>query len=135
MSLLPIGRPSYRWFAITLIAAAALYGWYVMVEYERLNELNQRQLANTAADLKATLDTALETVHRFDAKSKDTQAAGSEPAGTSGQTPRSKLCDFDASQPYLDVAACARQQSTPAVLGPGDPHPRRVRPGARHRYR
>jgi hypothetical protein len=114
MSLLTFGRPSYRWFAIALIVASAFYGWYVMVEYERVNELNERQLANTAADLKATLDTAMETVIRFNAKSKDSQAAArSDAAGTADQSAHSPLCDFDASQPYLDVAACLPLESQP----------------------
>jgi len=119
MSLLPFGRPSYRWFSIALLVASAFYGWYVMVEYEHLNELNQRQLANTAADLKATLDTAMETVHQFDAKSKNGHAAAEDddrqpvPATDEASDP-THLCEFDSSQPYLEVGACTRHESPPS---------------------
>jgi hypothetical protein len=100
MTLLPFGRPSYRWFTIALIVALASYGWYVVVEYDRLNELNQRQLSNTATDLKATLETAMETVRQFDATPE-----------TSHQSSPSPLCDFDKNQPYLEVTACTNGES------------------------
>jgi hypothetical protein len=113
MSLIPAGRASYRWFTITLLVASAFYAWYVMAQYDRLNDLNQRQLFNAAADLKATLETAMETVVRFDARS-----VRFDPSSKDIEDHQS-LCDFDAGQPYLELAACTRSDSPPPSWSPG----------------
>ena len=117
MSSVLSGRASYRWFGIVLLVAAGFYAWYVIAQYGRLNDLNQRQLANAAADLKSTFETAMETVRRFDAKSSDIKAHPSETTseGQEAENPDAgpSVCDFDAGQPYLELAACTRRDSPP----------------------
>ena len=54
--------PLYWRLAIGLLAAAGAYAWFVSAQYGRLNDLNQRELANAAAELKRTLENAVETV-------------------------------------------------------------------------
>ena len=92
------GRRSYRWLVIALGAIVGVYAWYAITQYERLNDLNQRQLSNAAAELKTTLETALGTVSQFDQKWRTwkSRGTGSEP----------QVCDFDTSQPYLDTDRC-----------------------------
>ena len=83
------GRRFHRRLAIVLLAAAGAYVWFVTVQYGRLNDLNQRQLAHAAAELKRSLENAVETVSRF------------KPS----ETDKSPLCTFDWDQPYLTLAS------------------------------
>ncbi len=104
-------RRSYRWLGITLAAVVGVYAWYAISQYERLNDLNQRQLSNAAAELKTTLETAFGTVSQFDQKWrrwKSGKASGAEPL----------VCDFDASQPYLDTEQCNDGWSNARVVHP-----------------
>jgi len=109
MTLASSGRASYRWLTITLLVAAGVYAWYASAQYGRLNDLNQRQLSNAGAELKAALDTAVETATRFNAKRaawQDSRTSKSTRSKPGGDEP--KLCDFDDNQPYLELDACAR---------------------------
>jgi len=82
-----VRRQLYLRLAIGLLAAAGAYVWYVTVQYGRINDLNQRQLANAAAELKNSLENAIGTVGRFNPAKDDTEA----------------LCQFDVDQPYLTL--------------------------------
>jgi hypothetical protein len=104
MTLEQSGRTSYRWLTITLLVAAGAYGWYAIGQYGRLNELNQRQLSNAGAELKLALDTAVETITRFNRKWIDWKTA-KKPAPRPGEG-EPRVCDFDRSQPYLELEAC-----------------------------
>ena len=97
------GRASYRWLTITLLVAGGAYAWYASGQYGRLNDLNQRQLSNASAELKTAIDTAVETVTRFNRKRADVEEQGT------GAAP--EICDFDHNQPYLDLPACATDGS------------------------
>src|SRR5262245_6926456 len=79
------GTRLYWRLAIGLIAAAGAYAWFVTVQYGRLNDLNQRELANAAAELRRSFENAVETVTRFEA------------------TKDGALCKFDTDQPYLTL--------------------------------
>src|SRR5215207_4111778 len=81
-------RRLYWRLSIALLAAAGAYAWFVTAQYARLNDLNQRELANAAAELKRTLENAVETVTRFTPPVKGESRA---------------LCKFDADQPYLTL--------------------------------
>ncbi len=105
MTLTQPGRASYRWLTITLLVAAGVYGWYASTQYARLNDLNQRQLSNAAAELKGALQTAVETATRFN--DKRAKWIPKPAASTSVDPNEPRLCDFDDNQPYLDLAACA----------------------------
>jgi hypothetical protein len=108
MTLAPSGRASYRWLTITLAVIAGMYGWYAIGQYGRLNDLNQRQLSNAGAELKAAVDTAVETVTRFNNKRAEWETRRSDnPADPQISGDEPKLCDFDDNQPYLDVDGCA----------------------------
>jgi len=97
------GRASYRWLAITLAVGAGVYAWYATTQYDRLNDLNQRQLSNAAAEIKAAVDNAVVTVDEFGRRWIDA-ASKSKP----------DVCDFARSQPYLDLGDCAPgAQATP----------------------
>ena len=80
------GRRLYWRLAIALLAAAGVYGWYVTTQYGRLNDRNQRELANATTELKRTIENAVETVTRFNPTSMPDAWA---------------LCKFDTDQPYL----------------------------------
>lgn len=88
------GRMSYRWLTGVVLVAVGVYGWYALTQYDRLNDLNQRELANAAAELKRAIENAYGAVER---------AAGR----------RLSLCDFDADQPYLQLdIACPKGRGT-----------------------
>src|SRR5215475_9374838 len=86
---------SFRWLLIALGTVAALYFTYVVIQYSRLNDLNQRQLANAATELFRTVENAKQTVLNFASK-------GSQKS----------LCDFDRDQPYLDVIGECKARGT-----------------------
>ena len=60
------GHASYRWLIITLAVGAGVYAWYAISQYDRLNDLNQRQLSNAAAEVQTAIDIAVVTVDEFD---------------------------------------------------------------------
>lgn len=92
MGTSPDGRRLYWKLAIALLAAAGVYAWYVTSQYGRLNDLNQRQLSNAAAELKWTIENAVGAVSRFNPQPTD----------------RDAFCKFDLDQPYLAfVGDCA----------------------------
>src|ERR1044071_3159969 len=95
MTLPRTGGPSYRWLAITLAVAVGVYAWYALGQYRRLNELQQRQLSNAAAELKTSLETTQRTVAEFHYKWRVASA-----------TSKPTVCEFDRSQPYLDLDEC-----------------------------
>ena len=105
MTVTPPGRPSYRWLTITLLVAAGVYAWYTLDQFGRLNELNQRQLSNAGAELKAALQSAQATVAEFNRKWLDWQTPPGELLDRQRLEPQ--VCDFDKGQNYLDVDACA----------------------------
>jgi hypothetical protein len=77
-----------------VLVAVGVYGWYALTQYDRLNDLNQRELANAAAELKRAVENAYGAVER---------AAGR----------KLSLCDFDADQPYLQLdLACPEGKGT-----------------------
>lgn len=90
-------RASYRWLTITLLVAAGVYAWYALSQFDRLNDLNQRQLSNAGTELKISLDDTLETVKQFN----DTAKAARRHAER-----RPRICDFVRSQPYLEFRDC-----------------------------
>lgn len=98
MTLTQPDRSSYRWLFIALATLAGAYAWYGVTQYQRLNDLRQRQLADVAAELKTTLETALRTLNEFDGKWRRSQQQ---------DTPVPLVCDFDTAQPYLEVDECA----------------------------
>ena len=84
-----------------------------MASDARLNDLNQRQLSNAGAEIKVGLDTAVETVRRFNSRWQETSKST-----RSGVAP---VCDFDKNQPYLDLLdpdVCAPK--TPRAVSWGD---------------
>ena len=100
----PILSP--RNLLVGVIAVAALYGWWVASQYQRLNALNQRELAATAVELKTTIETALGSIKFFDPDSGGATAA----------------CDFDYDQPYLDMVSTCTDEKTKWInprLAPG----------------
>lgn len=88
---------SSRNLLVGVIAVAVLYGWWVASQYQRLNALNQRELAATAVELKTTIETALGSIKLYD-------------PGSGGAT---AACDFDYDQPYLDMVVnkCADEKT------------------------
>jgi hypothetical protein len=46
MTLTQPDRASYRWLLIALAALAGGYSWYGITQYQRLNDLRQRQLSD-----------------------------------------------------------------------------------------
>ena len=102
MTLTQPDRASYRWLFIALITLAGAYAWYGVTQYQRLNDLRQRQLGDVAAELTTTLETALRTLNEFDGKWRRSQEQG---------TPEPRVCDFDTAQPYLEVDGCAAGES------------------------
>jgi hypothetical protein len=99
-------RPSYRWMTVTLLVATGVYVWYTFNHYGRLNDHNQRQLANATSELKATLQRAQDTVKEFDNKWIRWNKPGKK------QESQPQVCDFDSTQPYLDVDGCPLDQPT-----------------------
>lgn len=87
-----VRRQLYWRLAIGLIAVTGAYIWYVTVQYGRINDLNQRQLANASAELKNSIENAIGTVRRFKPSPTDDQA----------------LCEFDDDQPYLALISPAK---------------------------
>ena len=74
-----------------LLLLAGCYGWWVASQYQQLNSLNQRQLADVAVELKSTIETAFQNIKLYEPQPGNTSAA----------------CDFDYDQPYLEsVDAC-----------------------------
>src|SRR5688572_19254555 len=106
MSFAEPGRASYRWLTITLLVAAGVYAWYAFSQYGRLNDLNQRQLSNAGAELKTALETAVETVIRFNTKlaqSEEDQKAKPSRVEPDADVNDRLLCAFEQNQPYLDL--------------------------------
>ena len=111
----PAFRASFRWLTITLLVAGGVYAWYALTQYDRLNDLNQRQLSKAAAELKTSLDDSLEIVRRFNDKwkmaraekdkAKPAHGKGGAAAGsaTAADSDLPKVCDFVRSQSYLDL--------------------------------
>ena len=97
MTLTQPNRSSYRWLFIALTTLAGAYAWYGVTQYQRLNDLRQRQLADVAVELTTTLETALRTLNEFDGKWRRWQTGMQEPL----------VCDFDTAQPYLEVDRCS----------------------------
>src|SRR5262245_49533183 len=113
-------RASYRWLAITLLAAGGVYAWYALSQYDGLNNLNQRQVSNAGAELKASLDNTLETIKQFNDKydkwktANDKPKTGDDKSKTANDT-KPKVCDFVKGQPYLDLRPCAAGNSSDGV--------------------
>ena len=59
----------------------------MLIRFEHLNELNQRQVAKAGVELKRTLEISVSTVDNFRPKTSDAEA----------------LCHFDDDQPYLTL--------------------------------
>lgn len=95
-------RASYRWLTITLAVAAGVYAWYALSQYERFNDLNQRQLSNAGTELKISLDDTLETVKQFTLTLE--QSARKTAVKGDGNPPQ--VCDFVRTQPYLELREC-----------------------------
>ena len=91
-------RASYRWLTITLAVAAGVYAWYALSQYQRFNDLNQRQLSNAGTELKISLDDTLETVKQFTLTLEQSAGKGD------GNPPQ--VCDFVRTQPYLELREC-----------------------------
>ena len=87
---------SRRGLLFAVLGVAALYGWWVASQYQRLTELNQRELADTANELKTTIETAFGNIRLY-----DTQGTSKAPA-----------CDFDLDQPYLELLNKCEDQHT-----------------------
>lgn len=88
-----VGRRLHWPVLITLLVVVGAYAGFAVQQYGRLNDLNQRELANAAAQLKRSLENAVETVKRFtpsDTNELDASATNESP-----------LCRFDRNQPYL----------------------------------
>ena len=98
------GHASYRWLIITLAVGAGVYAWYAISQYDRLNDLNQRQLSNAAAELQAAVDNAVVTVDEFDRRWLE-----------SANTSKPSVCDFTRNQPYLVLRDCATTGKSEAV--------------------
>src|SRR5262245_40990073 len=96
----PPDRASYRWLIIVLTAAAGLYAWYPFSQYNRLNDLNQRQLSKASAELRAAVNNAVVTVEEFNRRWNE-----------SGEANRPRICDFVRSQPYLEFSACTADRA------------------------
>lgn len=103
----------FHWpVAITLIAIVGLYAGFAMQQYTKLTDQHQRELSNAAAQLKSSLDNALETVSRV----RPVPQGG---AGSTRQDVDETLCDFDKRQPYLEIVppeACDQQISGPLTV-------------------
>ena len=78
---------SFRRPIIIVATLLALYAAYVFVQYRRMNSLNQRELANVAAELSRAIETATGTVKLVEGK-PDSRT--------------SRECLFDQDQPYLE---------------------------------
>lgn len=79
---------SYRWpISIGLVLVAA-YTLYVFEQYRDLHDLNQRELAMAAQEVRAAVENAVGTV--------DELIEG-------GDATRNFVCDFDSDQPYLTL--------------------------------
>ena len=98
------GHASYRWLIITLAVGAGVYAWYAISQYDRLNDLNQRQLSNAAAEVQAAIDNAVVTVDEFDRRWLE-----------SANSSRPSVCDFTQNQPYLELRDCATTGKSEAV--------------------
>ena len=81
---------SFRRPFIVLTVILAVYVAYVVIQYGQLNELNQRELANAAAELNRTVENAFVTV---------TNAMEEKTPGDL------KECPFDKDQPYLEFSS------------------------------
>lgn len=81
---------SFRRPFIVLTVLLAIYVAYVFIQYGQLNDLNQRELANAAAELNSSIENALVTVTNARDQSRAPQAN------------ESRECLFDKDQPYLE---------------------------------
>jgi hypothetical protein len=86
--------PRHVLFAVALIAG--LYAWWAFAQYQRLNALHQRELADAAEELKSSIRTAFENIELFEPN--PTQNPGQPVAPV-----RAAACQFDVDQPYLDI--------------------------------
>jgi hypothetical protein len=113
----PAFRASFRSLTITLLVAGGVYAWYALTQYDRLNDLHQRQLSKAAAELKTSLDDSLEIVRRFNDKWKVVRAekdkakpargkAAAARSATAADSDLPRVCDFVRSQSYLDLREC-----------------------------
>ena len=100
----PRHASSYRWLIITLAVGAGVYAWYAISQYDRLNDLNQRQLSNAAAEVQAAIDNAVVTVDEFDRRWLE-----------SANSSRPSVCDFTQNQPYLELRGCPTTGKSEAV--------------------
>ena len=91
----PRGSPSYRWLTVVVVVAAGVYAWYAFSQYDRLNQLNHRQLSNAGSELTLAINQALVTVEGFNAKWRSASAAA-----------RPRVCSFVNGQPYLELDGC-----------------------------
>jgi hypothetical protein len=85
------GSFSFRRPIIIAATLLALYAAYVFIQYRRLNSLNQRALANIAAELSRAIETAIGTVKLVEGK-----------PDSGARTGPSRECLFDQDQPYLE---------------------------------
>lgn len=93
------GPASYRWLGVAVVVTASVYAWYVFTQYERLNELNQHQLAAAGVEMKRALESAVGTFASF------------EPG------PEEQFCDFVRDQPTLTIeGSCKRSFSKPTEV-------------------
>lgn len=102
--------------AVTLIAVVGLYAGFAMQQYTQLNDQHQRELSNAAAQLKSSLDNALETISRV--RPLPTLPVGDARAPQQDVEERS-LCDFDKAQPYLEIVpadACGKTITGPLAV-------------------
>jgi hypothetical protein len=124
MAPVPEGdRPfSYRWLVIAILVAAGVYAWHVLTNFNRLGELNQREIASAAREVQRTFQNAVGTVEQF----------GARPGGN--------LCDFDRDQPYIEfISDCTKPagdlSKTRPAIGPTGLEIQNLNGSARFRFR
>jgi hypothetical protein len=99
MTAMQSDRPSYRLLLVMVAVALGVYAWYAVSQYDRLNELNHRQLSNGGAELKIAIDDAVVTVKEFNRKWDKSDRR--KPA----------VCSFVKAQPYLELDGCEPSSS------------------------
>jgi hypothetical protein len=93
-------RLSYRWLTVAVAVALGVYAWYGSTQYDRLNELNHRQLSNAGAELKTAIDNAVATVEEFNRRWAKFPSSKKPP-----------VCSFVRGQPYLELDGCESNNS------------------------